>query len=94
MSELILKIITPKSSFGPFPCDSIHLSVADNVDNKGGGSYGIRKGHTNALLALEKGCIKAFSSKGNILTGNCGDGFATVDENTVTVVVEYYNDNN
>ena len=30
MEEVILKIVTPKVSYGPYECDSIHLTVCDN----------------------------------------------------------------
>ncbi len=90
MSELILNIVTPKGTYGPFRCDSVRLSVADNSDGKGGGSYGIRAGHTKSLLALDKGTLKAFVSGKSILTAKCGGGFAKVEKNTVTAVVDEY----
>ena len=88
MSKLTLTIVTPKGTRGPVSCDSIHLKICDDMNGKGGGSYGIKAGHTKSLLSLEKGVIEAFLMGEKILTGECDVGFATVNQNVVTVVVE------
>lgn len=90
MTELTLNIVTPKCTYGPFQCDSVHLTVGDDTKGKGGGSCGIRKGHAKSLLSLEEGVIKAFHAGENILTGKSGCGFATVDKDIVTAVVETF----
>ena len=90
MSKLILSIVTPNGARDPIPCDSIHLTICDDLSGKGGGSYGIRAGHAKALLTLDKGIIKAFLTGQNVLTGKNGAGFATVERNTVTVVAESF----
>lgn len=91
MSKLVLNIATPKGTHGPFQCDSIHLTICDDLCGKGGGSYGIRPGHAKALLTLDKGIIEAFLSGQNVLIGESGIGFTTVERNTVTVVTETFN---
>ena len=88
MAELILKIVTSQGAHGPVPCDSIHLTVRDNANGKGGGSYGIRPGHTKALLALAEGTITAYLVGKTVLFGRCSLGFATVEQDAVTAVVE------
>ena len=90
MAELTFKIVTPKGAHGPVPCDSIHLTVRDSAHGKGGGSYGIRPGHTKAILTLDAGTITAFLTGKTVLSGACGQGFATVEQNTVTAVVEEF----
>lgn len=90
MTELTLNIVTPKCTYGPFQCDSIHLTIGDDDKGKGGGDYGIRKGHAKSLLSLDTGVIKAFFLGENILTGKSGCGFATVDKDIVTVVIETF----
>lgn len=92
MAELVLNIVTPKGTYGPVSCDSIHLTVCDNTRGKGGGSYGIRPGHMESLLTLDEGTVKAFLSGKQILEGKSGCGFATVANNTVTVVAETYSE--
>ena len=47
------KIVTPSSSIGPLPCDSLKFSISDGNSDKKGGLYGVRKGHTEALFALQ-----------------------------------------
>ena len=90
MSELILNIVTPNGARDPIRCDSVHLTICDDLSGRGGGSYGVRAGHAKSLLSLDKGIIKAFLSGQNVLTGESGVGFATVERNTVTVVTETF----
>ena len=90
MAEITLHIVTPKCTYGPFPCDSIHLTASGDVKGRGGGSCGIRKGHAKSLISLDAGTIQAFDAGETILEGKSGCGFATVDKNIVTAVVENF----
>lgn len=90
MSELILNIVTPNGARDPIRCDSVRLTVCDDLNGRGGGSYGIRAGHARSLLSLDKGDVRAFLSGQNVLTGESGIGFAAVERNTVTVVTEAF----
>ena len=92
MCKLTLKIATPNGAHDPILCDSIRLTVCDDLSGRGGGSYGIRPGHAKALLSLDQGSIKAFLSDRCVLTGHSGTGFATVEQNTVTVVTEDFSE--
>lgn len=94
MTELTLNIVTPKCTYGPVSCDSIHLTIIDDVNGKGGGSYGIRKGHAKSVFSLGEGVIDAIQGGEVLLVGKSGCGFATVDENVVTVVVETFEKEN
>lgn len=90
MKGLKLKIVTPVKTYGPFDCDSVHITITDDMKGKGGGSYGLRTGELDALYALEEGKIEAYISGEKILSGKSGSGFATDEENTITAVVEYF----
>ena len=90
MSELILNIVTPKGAHNPIQCDSVRLTICDDLSGKGGGSYGIRAGHAKSLFPLDKGIIKAFLAGQTVLTGESDIGFATVERNIVTVVTEAF----
>ena len=90
MSKLVLNIVAPNGARDPIQCDSVHLTICDDLNGKGGGSCGIRAGHAKSLLTLDKGIIKAFLSGQNVLTGESDIGFATVEQNTVTVVTESF----
>ncbi|MBQ8766912.1 MAG: hypothetical protein IJZ16_08905 [Clostridia bacterium] len=83
-----LIIATPKGSIKPVECDSVRLTVCDDAKGKNGGSYGIRKGHVKALFSLSSGEISAYLNNEKIFTAVTSKGFATVDEDKVTVVVE------
>ena len=90
MSKLTLKIVTPSGARAPIRCDSVHLTICDDLNGKGGGSCGIRAGHAKSLLTLDQGVIQAFLSGQTVLTGENDIGFATVEQNTVTVVTETF----
>ena len=87
---LKLSVITPKGAATPIFCDSVQLNVSNNAEEKHGGSYGIRKGHIQALFSLEKGPLNAYLNGERILAAQTGDGFATVENDTVIVVVDEY----
>lgn len=90
MDSLVLHITTPKGALAPVACDSVHLTICDDLQGRGGGSYGIRPGHAKALFALQPGCVRAFFAGRQVLAGQSGAGFATVEQNTVTVVTESF----
>ena len=92
MGQIALNIITPQGTYGPYHCDSVHLTVCDSKNGKGGGSYGVRKGHAKALLALDEGYMDGFLSQKIVIQGKSGCGFATIDEDTITAVVESFGD--
>lgn len=85
-----LRIVSPDGSLGPLNCDSVRLQIADDMEEKHGGSYGIRKGHAEAVLVLEEGALFAFAESKPLLSGRHGKGFATIEKNKVTVVTEHF----
>ena len=90
MKELTVEIITPKGVKFKNNCTSVQFNVADNAKGGYGGSYGVRAGHAKAIFALEKGLVKVFDDNELILNCECGDGFATVDNNNLSLVVESF----
>ncbi len=88
MQELLIKIITPNSKPQEFVCDSINLQICDDAFGKGGGSYGIRKGHAKAILALDSGAIIAQREGATVCNIKTSGGFAVIENNTVTVTVD------
>lgn len=85
--DFLLKIVTPKECIGPFSCDSVKLSITDGKRQKEAGSYGIRKGHAEAVFALEKGKLTALKDGKEIFSFETSKGFATVCKDVVTVTV-------
>lgn len=69
-------------------CDSVRLTLADDENGRGGGSYGVRYGHAKAVLLLGKGALSAYSGGELVMSAECSDGFARVEDNIVTVVTE------
>ena len=91
MSEaLSLKVITPEKEYIYDDCDSVNFCVADNLKGKDGGSYGIRKGHAKAIFSLGNGKLVALKNGEAIVTANAAAGFARVDNNVITVIVDEF----
>lgn len=85
---LTLRIISKDGCETPVECDSVHLTVADDNMGQGGGSMGIRSGHIKSLISLDKGPVTAFIEGKEIFSRITDVGFATVENDTVTVVTE------
>ena len=84
----LLKIATPDSTAESIVCDSVRLTVSDDLKGRNGGLYGIRKGHANALLSLDTGELSAYLNGKCVYNALSGAGFATVDASAVTVAVD------
>lgn len=69
-------------------CDSVRLTVSDNKLGKAGGSYGIKPGHANAILALADGKTEAFLGGKCIFKADTSAGFAKIEKGTVTLITE------
>ena len=89
MSALTLKIVTPEGVDKTVACDSITLWMAPDVHGKGEGSLGIRKGHTEAVIALGEGPLSAHLEGKEVFSDRTKGGFATVLDDTVTIVTPH-----
>lgn len=69
-------------------CDSIRLVAKDDANKKGGGSLGIRKGHVDALIALDKGKVCALLKGSEVFLMEIGGGVAHVSRDVVTIFAE------
>ena len=83
-----LKIVSKNGSAFSIDCDSVHLTVADNGMGQGGGSMGIRGGHIKSLISLGGGPVSAYTDGKEIYSAVAEGGFATVEDDTVTLVTE------
>ncbi len=90
MKQITVEIITPKGKKFNKNCTSVQFNVADNQAGNYIGCYGVRSGHAKAIFALKKGVVKAYSDDLIVLNCECGDGFATVNEDFVSLVVESF----
>ena len=88
MGTLTLKIVTPLGALEPLECDSVRLTVCDDENGSGGGSYGIRAGHARALFALDRGPLRAFLGGEQVFSARVSGGFALAEGGTVTALVE------
>ena len=83
-----LKIITPSECLESIECDSVKVMITDGKSNKDGGSYGIRQGHADSLLALGKGKTEAYLNSKLVFSADTSNGFARVSKGLVTVVTD------
>ncbi|MBR6090052.1 MAG: hypothetical protein IKP86_08975 [Anaerolineaceae bacterium] len=86
MSTMLLKIVTADGVNRSIGCDSINLWMAPDSSGKGEGSLGIRKDHTEAVIALGNGPLTAYQDGKPVFTARTEGGFATVFSNTITVI--------
>ena len=89
MSAMTLKIVTPEGIDQSVECDSVTLWMAPDRSGKGEGSIGIRHGHTDAMIALGNGRTEARLNGKPIFSAQTEGGFATVSNDTVTVVTHH-----
>ena len=89
MSEVLsLKVITPEREYIYENCDSVKIPVSDNRKGNGGGSYGIHKGHANAIFSISEGKVSAVKNGEAIVKGIISSGFSSVENNIVTVIAD------
>lgn len=81
---LLLKIVTPAGEVASVECDSIRLQIPDDENGRQGGSMGIRRGHTDALLAVAPGTVTAVGE--TVREFPVSGGFAFVERDVVTVL--------
>ena len=87
---LTFKIISLNGSTEPIECDSVHLILRDSTEGKGGGSMGVRTGHIKSLLSVADGKVNAYLNSKEIFSCTTVGGFATVEDDTVTLVTQKY----
>lgn len=85
---LLLKVVTPNGEAASIPCDSVRIQLPDDPNGKNGGWLGIRKGHTDALLAVSAGEVLVLRDGILLRTIRVSDGFANVRDDVVTVFTE------
>lgn len=88
MNNLSLKFLTQDGICEVYPCDSIHLPMADDKNGRGGGSMGIRKGFPDAVIALKEGRAEAFAEGSRVFLKEISGGFAIVKDGEVTLAAE------
>lgn len=84
---LTVKIITPEGEKNEIYCDSLTVTVRDNEKGKGGGSYGIRKGHAEALIALSEGKTTAKKGEETVFSEILPEGFLSVKNNYIEIIL-------
>ncbi len=86
---MTLSVAFPAGGGQSVPCDSVRFRVPDSADGKiPGGLVGIRRGHTDALMAVDAGEVLAFSRGEEVLRVPVRGGLAMVTGDRVTILAE------
>lgn len=85
-----VKIVTPAGGECEFECESVRMKAQDNAKGTGGGDFGVRYGHADALAALEKGELLAFNAGNLTKKLRVNGGFAKIMRDSVTVITDSY----
>lgn len=91
-NTLTFKIFTVDRQLPPLECDYVKLNIADDKNGKFSGSYGIKTGHAKAVFSLSEGTITIYKNNEIILSAETSNGFAMVEDNVVSVTVNYFNE--
>lgn len=86
MADLQVRIISPSGVLAEAQGKSLHLPLAETKDHRCGGDYNIHPGHVAAVLVLSDGAFRLLDGERIVLSGRLGDGIATVEHDSVTVL--------
>ncbi len=91
--ELTLVLVTPTSAEMRVTCDSVRFTIPDGKKSSNkGGSYGIRRGHTDALFAIDAGKVSAYTGGKLVWEAIVGSGMASVSGgDTISLLVDQVN---
>ena len=85
MNSLKVVVTTPEGAIYSDTCDSVTLTVCDGVNGNEGGSYGVRKGHADAIISIANGPITVKRDGKAVFTARLSNGIAMVRNNVLTV---------
>ena len=86
--KFILTVVTPKGVEYTADCDTVLLNICEGKNGTQSGSYGVKKGHANAVFALAGGKITVKKDGRILYSFDALDGFAVMQDNVLTVTVE------
>lgn len=89
---LTVRFVSVDRQILPMECDSVRLPISDNIKGEFSGSYGIKRGHAKAVFSLKEGNVILTSKDKSVFSVQVSDGFATVENNVVTITVSSFNE--
>ena len=87
-STMTLRLLTPTGTTAETACDGVLLMQRDSAEGHGGGLVGIREDHAPAVIALGEGPVIASLGTRTVFRASVAGGFASVQENVVTVITD------
>ena len=88
LPPLLLRILTPEGVLAEVRCDAVQLTLSDDTAGRGGGGIGIRRGHAEAILALQRGPVSARTGSEEVYRATLRGGFAAVRHDVITVLTD------
>ena len=87
---ITLTLIVPDGQTTTCTCDALRFTIPDGQgkNKHSGGSIGIHPGHTDALMAVAAGEVRATLTGQPILHCLVGDGLAMVSGTAVTILTD------
>lgn len=85
---LLLRILTPEGVLAEVRCEAVQLMLSDDSAGRGGGGIGIRRGHTEAVLALQRGTVSARTGGEEVYRACLRGGFAAVHHDVITILTD------
>ncbi len=92
--NLKLRILTPEGVNTEADCDSITMVMANGKQGNEEGLIGIHPGHADAVISLSQGPVTAKKAGATVLEFAVNGGFAVVNNNTVSIIVNKYVEGN
>ena len=87
-NNLTFKLYTVDFQTPTIECDYVKLNISDDKNEKFSGSYGIKKGHTNAVFSLCDGTVNVYKDEKIIYSAKTSSGFAVIEDNEVCITVD------
>ncbi len=87
-APMTLRIVTPMGTSAEAACDSVKLTLRDDLSGHGGGLIGIKRNHAPAVMAIGKGVIQASLGRDTVLRAVAEGGFASVGDNIITIITD------
>lgn len=89
---ITLTLIVPDGQTTTCTCDALRFTIPDGCgkgkNKHSGGSIGIHPGHTDALMAVAAGEVRATLTGQPVLHCLVGDGLAMVSGTAVTILTD------
>ena len=83
-----VNIYTPKGLYFSGNCECVNFCINASKDDGDFGSYGIKKGHADAVFSVGEGTVSLKKDGKVLFDAKCSEGFAVVNKGVLTITLE------